>query len=254
MGLWARIKSRVRREHFQPTWLGLVVNPVFIVRNGLFEAIKQHAPEVKGKILDFGCGSKPYENLFIHSDSYIGCDIVVSGHDHRDSKIDCFFDGRILPFHGAAFDAVVSFEVFEHIFNLPDLLGEINRVTKPGGFLLISVPFIWAEHEIPYDFARYTSYGVSHLLKQAGYEVVGLNKTSSYFLAVFQLLIAYLYQYLAPKNRLIYVFQILVIFPLMLLAHLLNAILPKRYDLFCGCVVLARKVDIGNERQKDSIG
>jgi len=239
----AQLKSRKNRENFQPTWLGMVVNPVFIVRNGLFKAIKKITPEIKGDVLDFGCGSKPYENLFVNSRSYIGCDIEVSGHDHRDSKIDCFFDGEILPFRSGRFDTVVSFETFEHIFNLPEILNEINRVTKPAGYLLVSVPFVWAEHEAPYDFARYTSFGITHLLKGAGYQVVELKKTSTYLLASFQVLIAYFYQHLAPRNRLIHIFQLFFIFPLMLLAHLLNAILPKCYELFCGSVILARKVD-----------
>ena len=106
-----------------------------------------------------GCGSKPYENLFVHADKYIGCDVEVSGHNHSDSKIDYFFDGKKLPFSDGTFDAVVSFEVFEHVFNLPEILTEINRVTKEKGTLLISIPFAYGEHEIPYDFARYTSFG-----------------------------------------------------------------------------------------------
>ena len=106
------------------------------------------------RVLDFGCGSKPYENLFINIDEYVGCDIEVSGHDHLDSKIDYFFDGKNLPFIDDRFDSVVSFEVFEHIFNLPEILKEINRVTKTSGNILISVPFAWGEHEVPYDFAR----------------------------------------------------------------------------------------------------
>ena len=142
------------------------------------------------------------------------------------------------------FDAVVAFEVFEHIFNLPVVLKEINRVTKPDGFLLISIPFVWAEHEAPYDFARYTSFGISHLLKENGYQIVEFNKTGNYLLTVFQLMVAYVYQCLAPLKRLIHFFQLLVIFPLILLAYLLNTIFPKRYDLFYGCVVLARKVDV----------
>ena len=34
--------------------------------------INKFAPQIKGSVLDFGCGSKPYENLFINSDEYIG--------------------------------------------------------------------------------------------------------------------------------------------------------------------------------------
>lgn len=236
------LRARLRREAFNPGWLGLIVNPVYIIRRGLLLAIRAIAPELKGKILDFGCGSKPYESLFVNADSYVGCDIQVSGHAHGDSRVDVFYDGRHLPFDDQAFDAVVSFETFEHVFNLPVVLAEINRVTRLDGQLLISMPFAWGEHEQPFDFARYTSFGISSVLQDAGYEVQRLTKTTSYLLAVFQLLISYISSQLAPRGLRHYIVQLLVVFPLNLLAHGLNALLPKREQFFCNLVVLARKV------------
>ena len=241
MGLLARIKSWIRKEQFDPTWLGPIVNPVYITRSGLNKNIKELALRIRGSILDFGCGSKAYEHLFRNATDYIGCDTRNSGHDHFDSKVDCYYDGRILPFANQKFDAVVSFEVFEHVFDLSASLKEINRVTKQDGFLLISIPFAWAEHEVPYDFARYTTYGISHLLENHGYQVVEIKKTSSYVLAIFQLLIAYLVQ-VTPKNMLYYLFQMFLFFPLTLLAYLFDAILPAKNELFLGSVILARKV------------
>lgn len=114
MSLWFKLRSRIRREHFEPTWLGVLVNPAYIVRSGWFNAIKEIAPEVQGDILDFGCGS-----MFVNAVSYIGCDTQNSGHDHYNSKVDYFYDGKTLPFADEQFGAVVPFEVFEHIFDLP---------------------------------------------------------------------------------------------------------------------------------------
>lgn len=244
MGFFSRIKLRLKREHFQPTWLGMIVNPAFIIRNGLYKIIKPFASQIGGEVLDFGCGSKPYENLFVNCREYIGCDIEESAHDHSDSKIDYFFDGEKLPFEDGRFDAVVSFEVFEHVFNLSDLLNEINRVTKPSGYLLVSIPFVWAEHETPYDFARYTSFGITDILEKHGYQVLKLKKTTPYVLTIFQLLIAYLIQHILPNNKLSYIFQVVLIFPMTLFSCLISAISPKRYDLFCNIVILARKANI----------
>lgn len=241
MSLWSRFRARIRREHFAPTWLGVLTNPAHIVRSGLYKAIKEIAPEIQGNILDFGCGSKPYEHLFLNSASYVGCDTQNSGHDHYTSKVDYFYDGKTLPFADEQFDAVVSFEVFEHIFDLPNSIKEINRVTKRNGLLLISIPFAWAEHEAPHDFARYTTYGISYLLEKNGYKVVNLKRTSTYLLAVFQLLLAYLIQ-VAPKNKLYYLFQLGIFFPTTLAAYTLNAVLPAKNELFLGSVILARKV------------
>jgi SAM-dependent methyltransferase len=238
-----KLKLKLKKEQFQPTLLGFVINPVYVIRSGLFKYINKFAPQINGSILDFGCGSKPYENLFINSDEYIGCDIEDSGHSHHDSNIDYFFDGKTLPFDDDRFDSVVSFEVFEHVFNLHEILKEINRVTKTSGTLLISFPFAYGEHEVPYDYARYTSFGMSHILKEHGFEVIEYKKTTTHFLTIYQLFVSYLVQNIAPNNKFYYIFQIMIIFPLNIIAYALNLILPKNYDLYCSSVILAKKND-----------
>lgn len=237
-----RLVKRLRREAFLTTPLSIITNPVYIIRNGLFKSISQVAPTLQGDILDFGCGSKPYESLFKQAESYIGVDIEISGHNHKDSKVDIFYDGKTLPFGDKSFDAVVCFEVFEHVFNIEELLTEICRVLKPGGKLLISIPFAWGEHEIPYDFARYTSFGITHILHKNGFEVIELKKTTTYFLALSQMFITYLYQFVLPKGRILgRLGQILVVCPTTIILLLLNMILPKRYEFFCNSLVLSKK-------------
>jgi SAM-dependent methyltransferase len=212
-----------------------------MIRRALFVAIRNLAPQVSGRILDFGCGSKPYKSLFGHASEYVGVDLQVTGHDHQDSRIDVFYDGQTLPFADSQFDSVISFEVFEHVFNLPEILSEIHRVTRPGGKLLLSVPFAWNEHEIPYDFARYTSFGISHLLRGAGYEIIELKKTTSHLVAVSQLFIVYMTQ-LAPQNRFLRAFlQLAAIAPVTILTIVLDRMLPTRDSYYCNSVVLARK-------------
>lgn len=236
------IKQRVNREMFLPTYLGLVVNPFYIIRNGLYQEIKRFAPELKGKILDFGCGSKPYRSLFSDSQSYVGVDIQVSGHDHSTSSVDFFYDGKVVPFNDEFFDGVVSFETLEHVFEIRSILNELSRVLKSGGYLLISVPFAWDEHEVPYDCARYTSFGVEYVLRESGFEIIEIRKSSTYVLAIAQLAIAYLSQHVLPsKKGFRHFFQVVVIFPLTLMAYGLNRIFPKRYEFFCNSVVFARK-------------
>jgi SAM-dependent methyltransferase len=236
------LKARIRREHFLTTPLALVFNPFYIIRNGLHCAIARVAPTLKGEILDFGCGSKPYESLFTAADSYVGIDIAVSGHDHANSKVDFYYDGKTLPFPDGRFDVVVSFEVFEHVFNLPEVIAEIRRVLKPGGQVLVTVPFAWDEHEVPYDFARYTSFGIRHVFNTNGFECLQVQKTTTYVQALGQLFVAYLVQHVLPKGRILgRLAQLGVVFPLNTATLLLNALLPKRYDYFCNSVVLSRR-------------
>ena len=238
---------RLRREMFLPTALGIIINPFHITRCALHRSLLKFAPSIAGEVLDFGCGSKPYASIFAAATSYQGVDIQVSGHDHQKSMVDFFYDGKTLPVSDGKFDNVVSFETLEHIFNPSRILSEINRVTKDGGHLLISVPFVWDEHEVPYDFARYTSFGLRHILESAGYEIVELQKTTTYVMTLAQMLVAYLSQYVFPRRGVLrHLCQLLFIFPISLLAYVLNAVLPKRYDFFCDCVVLARKTRPAN--------
>ena len=242
MNILEKLRARIRRESFHPTLLSAIFSPTYITRRELFRAIQNLAPSVSGAVLDFGCGSKPYEFLFSEAESYFGVDLEGTGHDHVDSKVDLFYDGKLLPFSDEAFDAVVSFEVFEHVFNLADILPEIRRVTKPTGTLLISIPFAWHEHEQPYDFARYTSFGIAHILSTSGYEVVKVKKTTTHILATFQMFIAYL-TLIGPRSRFVRAIrQVCFIFPCTALAYLLNSLLPKRDEYFCNLVVLAKKM------------
>ncbi|WP_188053217.1 class I SAM-dependent methyltransferase [Sphingosinithalassobacter sp. CS137] len=239
-----RIARLLKREKFDPRLIGLVANPYFLIRRALHQSIAVLAPQAKGRILDFGCGSKPYRHLFDHAEAYIGLDVGESGHDHKNSEVDVFYDGKTIPFDASSFDAVVSFETFEHVFNLEEMLAEIRRVLRPGGTLLFSVPFAWDEHEAPYDFARYTSFAVPHLLARAGYEVVELRKSGNYVRSIAQLWIAYLHQEIGVKlGPLRPLIQLGLIFPTTLLGLGTSKILPRSDALFHNLVILARKPD-----------
>lgn len=237
------IVEKLKKEKFITTPLSIFISPVYIIRRGLYKTILHFSQNISGNVLDFGCGSKPYESIFRNADSYVGVDIEVSGHNHKDSSVDFFYDGKTLPFSDNNFDAVVCFEVLEHIFNIDEILTEIRRVMKDQGLFLISVPFAWDEHEAPYDFARYTSYGIKSVLERNMFEVIEIKKTTTYVLAVFQMFIAYLTQHVFPERGIFKrISQVVVIFPLNLIALLLNLILPKRYEYFCNTVVLAKKI------------
>src|SRR6516225_8308589 len=95
--------------------------PAYLTRNSLLKTISKLAPQLKGRLLDFGCGAKPYKTLFA-VDEYIGLDFENPGHPHLNEQIDVFYDGKTIPFENACFDSIFSSEVFEHIFNIEDIL------------------------------------------------------------------------------------------------------------------------------------
>ena len=227
-------------------WYHIFSHPFFLIRNGIEKKIKVLSVKLQGKILDFGCGAKPYGQYFTHADEYIGLDIEVSGHEHTSEKIDVYYDGKKIPFNDGHFDAVFSSEVFEHVFNIDEVLPELHRVLKPGGRLLFTCPFAWPEHEIPYDFARYSSYGIKSVLERNGFKVVEQYKTGHFFEVVMQYFIFYIFCFLPKRpSFLYYILHQLFILPFLLFTIGITAIMPKRMkrkDLYFNNVLLVEKI------------
>jgi SAM-dependent methyltransferase len=235
------LKGFYLRQQFHPGWVGIFLNPFYLIRKDLRSKFLTLIPQLKGQLLDYGCGRKPYKELF-SVDSYIGVDIVNPGHPHTNEDIDLFFDGKSIPAPDASYDAVFSSEVFEHVFTPDESLKDIYRVLKPGGLFLTSVPFVWNEHEVPYDYARYSSFGYPHLLKKQGFEILEVHKTGNFIRVIAQLWNLYLYNRIQswplPLRLLV---SILFITPSTLAGICLSSVLPRDTSLFFNLVVLARK-------------
>lgn len=231
---------------FITRWYHIFSQPFFFIRKGIDKSIKDLSPKCTGKILDFGCGAKPYAQYFTHAEEYIGLDIENSGHPHLNEHIDVFYDGKKIPFADNSFDSVFSSEVFEHVFNIEEVLAEIHRVLKPGGKLLFTCPFAWPEHEVPYDFARYSSFGIKHVIEKAGFKITGQSKTGHFFEVLMQYLILYIFYFLPKKPGFVYyILHQIFILPLMLITIIISFILPKRMkrkDLYFNNILLAEKI------------
>jgi SAM-dependent methyltransferase len=180
-------KDRARVLQYQTSFPSFFINQGFFLRKALWKVIKEYAASANGKILDFGCGSKPYETAFSVCESYTGLDVTQSGHSHENSRIDILYDGRKLPFSNRTFDKVVCFEVFEHLEDPAASLEEIARVLKIGGELFITIPFMYGEHEIPFDFQRWTSFGLARLVEKHHFKIVKLEKLNTNFGVIAQM-------------------------------------------------------------------
>jgi hypothetical protein len=108
--------------------------------------------------------------------------------------------------------------------------------------VLLTLPFAWNEHEMPFDFARYTSAGISHIVRRAGFEIVSLEKTGCFIESLFQLSTAYIHQRLFPGNKVAALLMTpFILAPLNLLGILLGAMLPKDHSFYQNTVLLLRK-------------
>lgn len=229
-------------KEFKPTML----RSYYITRHLLLQHLQPKFKLLSGRLLDFGCGSKPYKEL-IRVERYIGVDFLSEGHSHAGEDIDFLYDGKRLPFKSQCFDSMLSTQVFEHVPNLEKMLKEINRVMKNNALMVITCPFLCAEHEVPNDYNRYTSYGIQELLTRNGFCIIDYEKIGSSIQVQFQILMSYLDSYVLSKLNFIKpvknIVSGLVFLLLNLLCYLLNAILPKRYDAFLNHLIVCIKIE-----------
>ncbi len=235
-----RIYQYLQHQSFQPDIMGIFVNPFYFIRKGLYRNIRRYAPTLTGKMLDFGCGRKPFENLFTVVE-YTGLDLAVTGHDHRSSKVDVYYDGKHIPFPDDTFDSLFCSEVFEHVFDPDLILPEIRRVLKNGAPALITVPFCWNEHEVPFDYARYSSFGIKHLLEKNGFEVMEQKKSGSFVQVSFQLWALYFFELFRSWGRIGRAICMLFIIPVNITGVIFSLLLPKNDTLYFNNIILARK-------------
>jgi len=231
----------LKHQSFQPSIISLFINPFYFIRRTYFKYIKKFIPLLKGRLLDFGCGRKPFENLFA-VEKYIGVDLQNTGHDHKNSKVDFYYDGKHLPFENETFDSLFCAEVLEHIFNPGEILKELNRVLKPGAKALITVPFSWNEHETPYDYARYSSNGIKYLMENNGFKILEQKKCGNFARVNFQNWALYFFELLKKWGKTGYILSLLFIAPINVIGSLLLIFMPKNDSLYFSNIILAEKL------------
>jgi SAM-dependent methyltransferase len=229
-----------RRRQFFPGFAGMLINPFYFARKGLAKNISDLAGRITGRTLDVGCGTKPYAHLY-GSSEYVGLEIDTP--QNRAAKsADYFYDGTRFPFDDAEFDSIVANQVFEHVFDPDRFLDEARRILRPGGMALLTLPFVWDEHEQPHDFARYSSYGIRALLERHGFEIVEQRKSVDDVRVIFQLLNAYIFKKTAAgRGRVNPLAMLFLMAPINLVGELLSWVTPRNPDLYLDNIVLARK-------------
>jgi SAM-dependent methyltransferase len=232
--------ASLRKQSFRPNLLSILINPFFFIRLALYNNIKKRAPQLHGKLMDFGCGRKPYRTLF-NVQEYIGVDLEHTGHDHSNSQVDVFYNGKEVPFPDNHFDAIFCSEVIEHVFDPEVILPELYRTLKPGGRILITVPFCWNEHEVPYDYARYSSFGITHLVTKNGFKVISNTKSGNFARVQFQLWALYFFELFKGLGRPGYALALLFTAPINIVGTILLPLFPKNQSLYFNNILLAEK-------------
>ena len=235
-----KILAYLKKQSFKPDYLSIFINPFYFIRRELYRSIKKNSPSLTGRLMDFGAGRKPYRSLFQVAE-YVGVDMAKTGHDHSHSEVDVFYDGVSLPFENGHFDSILCTEVIEHVFDPEKVLPELLRVLKSGGKLLLTVPFCWNEHEIPFDYARYSSFGIIHLLEKHGFAIIKADKSGNFCKVIVQLWALYFHMIFKKWGKFGYAISLIFIAPINLLSALLLPLFPVDKSLYFNIIILAEK-------------
>lgn len=168
-------RRRLERE-LSGTGKRRYASPVlYAVESSVARCLREHG---SGRILDAGCGQGPYRPVAESvADSYESLDVERKLDDQT-------FVGDIQSMpevESERYDTVICSEVLEHVPRPSDALSEVQRILKPGGILILTVPFLARLHDEPHDFYRYTQHGLRYLLEANGFNVLSLDRVGSLF-------------------------------------------------------------------------
>ena len=150
---------------WQPDWL--VLREMARVLHAM---LADPALRLQGaQVLDFGCGTRPYEPWFAAAGArYHGADIDAA------HEVSIGADGRLGCGDGV-YDVVSSFQVLEHVWDLDTYLGEARRALRPDGRLLLSTHGTWLYHPHPTDYRRWTAEGLQREVEQRGFRLARME-------------------------------------------------------------------------------
>lgn len=166
-------------------------NPYWIELRWLRRAMEGLAPHASGRLLDVGCGERPYGELFEPRVSgYVGLEyppVADNLHPEIWSKleqlrgvVDVWGDGQRLPFRDGSFDTVLAAEMLEHVPDPGACLAEMARVLRADGRALLTVPLMAPLHQWPFDFYRYTPRGIEALVVRNGFRVESITPRGNF--------------------------------------------------------------------------
>jgi SAM-dependent methyltransferase len=172
-----RFIAAARRFHARDMQLndqwfaGTIFHAAYWPRRRVRNLIASRAPLARGILLDVGCGMKPYVELFApYVDRQIGLDYSPTS-GHRGNAADVCGDAAAIPFRADSVDTVISISVLEHVEDPDAVVGEIARVVRTGGLIMMTTPFVFPVHATA-DYFRFTAAGAALLMRRHGIDVL----------------------------------------------------------------------------------
>jgi SAM-dependent methyltransferase len=190
----------------------------YLVHQDLRDVVTLLCRDLKGRLLDYGCGGSPYATILPQFSPYVRADIGAA------PGIDLVLNerGELPAEPDGSFDVILSTQVLEHVPDPEKYLAEAFRLLRPGGAMVITTHGFVPEHGCPDDYHRWTGYGLERVMGQAGFVVEESYKTTAMLRAsVYLLHFSIIYQLSWPTGKVLNYFLYLV---RMLYLHVLVAV------------------------------
>jgi len=145
--------------------------------------VKENAKKIKPEeyIIDIGAGELRYKKYFDHC-KYISQDLCVGDGEWYFENIDIKSSVYDIPVENNSFDFALCTQVLEHLEFPEKAFEEFGRILKKGGKIFLTVPLGQGEHQIPYDFFRYTRYALRGLGARHGLTLMEIKPQGGVFI------------------------------------------------------------------------
>ena len=206
-----------------------ITNAFYLNWRQLSNSMKAALPYLRGRCVDVGAGTAPYQQMVSQRvDEYIVADYSDTRQSMFARENSQFIEADVLnlPFEDQSMDSVLFTQVLEHVTQPARALDEIRRILKKEGVLIISVPFIFQAHAEPYDYWRFSEYGIRRLILEREFEILEFHYQGYFGTSVMSMLNGYIWQ-LSSKQKWIRNFLLL---PFILLIFVMNNILGMLMD------------------------
>jgi SAM-dependent methyltransferase len=165
----------------------------------VFRFLRRELPNCRGRVLDVGAGQAPWRALLSQAE-YIGLDIETAGEfGMQRTPGVVYYDGGTMPFIDGSVDHVLCAEVLEHVADAPAFIGEIARVLRTGGTLVLTIPWSARLHHLPHDYRRLTRHGLAALLRDTGFHDIRIEERGNDVAVVANKIIVMMIRMMRPR-------------------------------------------------------
>ncbi|MGH8482447.1 MAG: class I SAM-dependent methyltransferase [Nevskiaceae bacterium] len=159
-----RLKNLLRpllRTPLHPQWLSRNGNA------GLMAWLRQIPPD--SRVLDVGCADQ-WPRGVMPSVRYVGIDLPGTSTWYG-TRPDVYADAQAMPVRAESIDVALLLDVLEHLPDPSRALDQVHGALKPGGRLILQVPFLYPLHDVPHDYTRWTEHGLRALAGRSGFSI-----------------------------------------------------------------------------------